>query len=54
MKRKSIKVGTTIFLAPQQRRALAKLSAQRDVSMGHLIREGIALVLARYNGKGGR
>ncbi len=49
---KAIKVGTTIFLAPAQRRALAQLSARLDVSMGHLIREGITLVLARH--KGGR
>jgi hypothetical protein len=48
MKSKSVKRGTTIFLAPAQRQALAKLSAKLDVSMGHLIREGIALVLARY------
>ena len=54
MKRKAVKVGTTIFLAPQQRKALAKLSAQLDVSMGHLIREGITLVLARHGAKGGR
>ena len=52
MPRKPLKVGTTVFLTPQQRQALAKLGAQLDVSMGHLIREGIALVLARYNGKG--
>ena len=52
MSRKPLKVGTTIFLTPQQRQALAKLGAQLDVSMGHLIREGITLVLARYNRNG--
>ena len=53
MKSKSVKRGTTIFLTRAQRRALAKLGAKLDVSMGHLIREGITLVLARYNRKGG-
>jgi hypothetical protein len=52
--KKSVKVGTTIFLAPVQRRALAKLAARLDVSMGHLIREGIALVIARHSRKGAR
>jgi len=42
------KVGTTVFLTPHQRRALARLQAQRGDSMGHLIREGINLLLARY------
>ena len=50
---KPVKVGTTIFLTPQQRQALAKLGAQLDVSMGHLIREGITLVLAKHNVKKG-
>jgi hypothetical protein len=54
MKGKPLKIGTTIFLAPQQRRELAKLGAKLDVSMGHLIRQGIALVLARYNRKGAK
>jgi hypothetical protein len=51
-RQKSVKVGTTVFLSPEQRAALARLSARRDVSMGHLIREGITLVLARHNQKG--
>ena len=51
---KEVKVGTTIFLAPEQRESLARLSAKLDVSMGHLIREGIKLVLARYEEKGGK
>ena len=41
------KKGTTVFLAPHQRRALARLQARRGDSMGHLIREGINLLLAR-------
>jgi hypothetical protein len=51
VKTKSLKRGTTIFLAPAQRQALAKLSARLDVSMGHLIREGIKLLLARHGGR---
>lgn len=42
------KVGTTVFLTVAQRRALAKLQAARGDSMGHLIREGINLLLDRY------
>jgi hypothetical protein len=53
-KQKQIKIGTTVFLAPAQRAALAKLSAEMDVSIGHLIRQGVTLVLARYGKKGGR
>ena len=54
MKSKSVKVGTTVFLGRAQRQALAKLSARLDVSMGHLVREGIRLVLAHYSSRGGR
>ncbi len=42
------KIGTTVFLTPHQRRALARLQAQRGDSMGHLIREGINLLLAQH------
>jgi hypothetical protein len=45
---KTKKVGTTVFLTPHQRKALAKLQAVRGDSMGHLVREGINLVLAKY------
>ena len=42
------KVGTTVFLTPHQRRALARLQSKRGDSMGHLIREGINLLLAKH------
>jgi hypothetical protein len=42
------KIGTTVFLTPHQRRALARLQALRGDSMGHLIREAINLLLVRH------
>lgn len=45
---KTRKVGTTVFLTPIQRKALAKLQAQRGDSMGHLIREAINNLLDKY------
>ena len=47
MKRKVLKRGTTIFLTPAQRAALARLQEQRGDSMGHLIREAINQFLNR-------
>jgi hypothetical protein len=47
MKRKTVKRGTTVFLTPIQRRALARLQVQRGDSMGHLIRQGINMLLAK-------
>ena len=46
-RKKITKVNTTIFLLPAQRAALARISERRDVSMGHLIREAITLMLKR-------
>lgn len=43
------KRSTTLFIDPRQRTALQRLATQLGVSMGHLIREGINLVLARHN-----
>lgn len=48
-RRKAVKRSTTIFLDPRQRATLQRLAARLDVSMGQLIREGINLVLARYD-----
>lgn len=45
---KTKKVGTTVFLTPHQRKALAKLQSTRGDSMGHLIREAINNLLAKY------
>jgi hypothetical protein len=45
---KTKKVSTTIFLTPIQRKALARLQAQRGDSMGHLIREAINILLDKY------
>ena len=45
---KTKKVGTTVFLTPYQRRALAQLQARRGDSMGHLIREAINMLLVRH------
>src|SRR5437763_1820258 len=45
------KVGTTAFLTPYQRRALAQLQAKRGDSMGHLIREAVTMLLAKYEAK---
>lgn len=45
------KVGTTVFLTPAQRKALARLQAQRGDSMGHLIREAINALLAKHAGR---
>lgn len=47
---KRVKRPTTVFLSPAQRRALEQLAERLDVSMGHLIREGINLILARNKG----
>ena len=48
---KTKKVGTTVFLTPYQRKALAQLQARRGDSMGHLIREAINALLARQEAK---
>jgi hypothetical protein len=51
MKRKPVKYlkrSTTLYIAPVQQRALQRLAARLDVSMGHLIREGINLVLEKH------
>jgi hypothetical protein len=45
---------TTVFIAPAQRRALARLQKRLDRPMGSLIREAIALLLAQHDGKGVR
>lgn len=43
------KAATTIYIAPKQRLALQRLARRLDVSMGILLREGAALVLAKYD-----
>ena len=48
------KVGTTIYLTPQQRAALAKLEVRLGYSFGHLVREAINLLIAHYGDKKGR
>ena len=45
---KTKKVGTTVFLTPYQRKALARLQEKRGDSMGHLVQESINLLLDRY------
>jgi len=43
------KTKTALFLNPQQVRQLKKLAKRLDVSMSHLVREGIKLVIAKYS-----
>jgi len=45
---KLIKRSTTLYITPAQRRALQRLAARLDTSMGRLLREGADLVLAKY------
>jgi hypothetical protein len=54
MRRKPPKFSTTLYIAPTQHRPLTQLARRLDVSMGHLIREGINLVLAKYAKEGKR
>ena len=48
MKPKPTKKATTVFLNPQQQRALQRLAARLDRSMGSLMREGIDRVIEQY------
>jgi len=45
---KLLKKSTTFYILPAQHEALARLADKLDCPMGHLVREGIRLVIARY------
>lgn len=44
-----LKYSTTIYIDPRQRAALTRLQARLDVSMGHLVRQAIALLLEHHS-----
>lgn len=53
MKTRPAKKPTTVFLNPQQHATLQRLALRLDRSMGALVREGVELVLEKYNAKKG-
>jgi len=43
------KTKTALFLNPKETVQLKKLATRLDVSMSHLVREGIKLVIQKYS-----
>lgn len=43
------KIPTTVYITPEQERELKELHAKTKVPIAEYVREGIDLILARYN-----